>query len=221
MGVVRHALLFALLSFGVCGIAGAQGPDAGLVNQVAGDVSYVGSGGGAGLVQAFMKMRQGDSYSLATGALLKIVYFQNGRQETWRGPSRFRSGAEQSEPLAGAVYEVANLPTGVAQKIQKIPELLQMAKLGGIQVRGTAPRQRASLEQQAEVAAARSICAQMRQHLSQDDITPELYLFAVLQENLLYDEMKTVADEMLRKQPANQEAQRLAEWAKVRTQPSR
>jgi hypothetical protein len=33
--------------------------------------------------------------------------------------------------------------------------------------------------------------------------------------------MKTVVDEMLRKQPGNREAQELAEWVSVRIQPSR
>jgi hypothetical protein len=220
MGAVWSALFVALLSCGNCAAAYAQGTDVGLINQVAGEVGYV-SSSGTGKVQAFMKMRQGDRFNVAAGALLKVVYFQNGRQETWRGPSGFRSGPEHGEPLAGAVYEVAHLPVGVAQKVQRIPELLQMAKLGGIQVRGTTPKQRASLEQQAEVAAARTTYAQMRQQVPQDDITPELYLFTVLQDYLLYEDMKAVADEMLRKQPANQEAQQLAEWARVRVQSSR
>jgi hypothetical protein len=220
MMAVMRALQIAALLLAGSGVVNAQGADVGLVNQVAGDASYVGSSGG-GKVQAFMKMRQGDRFTLAAGALLKVVYFQNGRQETWRGPAGFRSGPEHGEPLAGTVYEVVNLPLGVPQKIQRIPDLLQMAKLGGIQVRGSTPKQRASPEQQTEVAAARTAYARLRQQLPQDDITPELYLFTVLQENLLYDDMKTVADEMLRRQPGNQEAQQLAEWARARVQSSR
>jgi hypothetical protein len=220
MGAVRSALIMAALSLGGSAIGHAQGTDVGLINQVAGDVSYA-SAGGAGKVQAFMKMRQGDRYTVAAGGQVKVIYFQGGRQETWRGPAGFKSGVEHSEALAGTVYEVTNLPLGVPQKIQRIPELLQMAKLGGIQVRGATPKQRASLEQQAEVAAARATYAQMRQQAPQDDITPELYLFTVLQDYLLYEDMKTVADEMLRKQPGNQEAQQLAEWARSRAQPSR
>ena len=220
MGAIRGALFSAVLLLGGSGAGHAQGADAGLINQVAGEVSYV-SNGGSGKAQAFMKMREGDRYTLPAGAQLRVVYFHNGRQETWRGPAGFKSGTEHSEPLAGAVYEVANLPVGVLQKIQRIPELLHMAKLGGIQVRGAAPRQRVSPEQQSEVAAARATYAQLQQQAAADDITPELYLFTVLQEYLLYAEMKVVADEMLRKQPANQEAQQLAEWARVRAQASR
>jgi hypothetical protein len=224
-------MLFAALLLAGIGAVHAQGADVGLINQVAGDVSYA-SDSGAGKVQAFMKMRMGDRFTLPAGAQVKVVYFQNGRQESWRGPAGFKSGSEQSEPLAGAAYEVVTLPVGVAQKIQKIPNLIQMAKmggmqvrevakLGGIQVRSAAAKQRPSPEQQAEVAAARTTYAQLRKQAAQDDITPEFYLFTVLQEYLLYDDMKSAADEMLRRQPGNIEAQQLAEWAGERAQASR
>jgi len=35
----------------------------------------------------------------------------------------------------------------------------------------------------------------MRQKAAAEDITPELYFYSVLQDHLLYDEMKTVTDE--------------------------
>lgn len=220
MEAIRRVLFAGALLLGGYGVGYAQSVDVGLVKQVAGEVSYVGSGG-AGKAQAFMKMRLGDRFTVAAGAEVQVIYFQNGRQETWRGPAGFKSGTEHSEPVVGTVYAVANLPVGVPQKIQRIPELIQMTKLGGMQVRGAAPKQQASLEQQAEVAAARITYDELRQQLPQDDLTPELYLFTVLQDYLLYDDMKTVADEMLRKQPANREAQQLAEWVRLRIQPSR
>lgn len=220
MGAIRRALFAGALLLGGLGVGYAQGIDVGLVPQVAGDVSYV-SSSGAGATHAFMKMRQGDRFTVAAGAQVQVIYFQNGRQETWRGPASFKSGTEYSESLAGTVYEVANLPLAVPQRIQRIPELIQMAKMGGMQVRGVTPKQRASLEQQVELAAARTSYTQLRQQLPRDDITPELYLFTVLQDYLLYDDMKTVVDEMLRKQPGNREAQELAEWVRVRIQPSR
>lgn len=220
MRAIRRVLFAGALLLGGHGAGYAQGINVGLVQQVAGDVSYV-SSSGTGTPHAFMKMRQGDRFTMAAGAQVQVVYFQNGRQETWRGPASFKSGTEHSESLAGTVYEVTNLPVAVPQRIQRIPELIQMAKLGGMQVRGLMPKQQASLEQQAEVAAARASYTQLRQQLPQDDITPELYLFTVLQDYLLYGDMKTVVDEMLRKQPGNVEAQELAEWVRVRIQPSR
>lgn len=220
MGSLRRLLFVCALLLLGHAVGHAQGPDVGLVNQLAGDVSYANSAG-SGMAQAFMKMRQGDRFTVAAGAQVRVVYFQNGRQETWRGPASFRSGTEHSESISGTVYEVAHLPVAVPQKIQRIPELIQMAKLGGVQVRGVAPKQQASLEQQAELAAARTTYAQLRQQLPQEDITPELYLFTVLQDYLLYDDMKTVVDEMLRRQPGNREAQQLGDWVRVRIQASK
>ena len=51
---------------------------------------------------------------------------------------------------------------------------------------------------------------------SAEDITPELYFYSVLQDHLLYDEMKTVTDEMLKRQPANAEAKELAAYVQSR-----
>jgi hypothetical protein len=173
MRLIRRVLIAGALLLGGQALGHAQGSDVGLVQQVAGDVSYV-SSSGTGKTRAFMKMREGDRFTVGAGARVQVVYFQNGRQETWRGPAGFKSGMDHSESLAGTVYEVAHLPLAVPQRIQKIPELLQMAKLGGIQVRGVKPKQQASLEQQAEVAAAaaRTTYTQLRQQLREDDITP-------------------------------------------------
>jgi hypothetical protein len=221
MKPMRLVLLACALVLSAHGVGFAQvAKDVGLVQQVSGEVIYA-SPSGTGKAQAFMKMRQGDRFAVPPGAQIQVIYFQNGRQETWRGASVFKAAVENSETVSGTVYEVANLPVAVPQKIQRIPELIQMAKLGGIQVRGTTPKQNASLEQQSEVAAARATYAKLRQQLPQEDITPELYLFTVLQDYLLYDDMKVVVDEMLRKQPGSREAQQLAEWVSTRVQPAR
>lgn len=218
MGTIWRVLVAGALFAGACGVGNAQAIDVGLVQQVAGEVTYA-SPTGTGKVRAFMKIRQGDRFTLPASAQVQIVYFQNGRRETWRGPASFNVRAERSEALRGTAQEVANLPVAVSQKIQKIPDMIQMARLGGIQVRSAPQKPRVDAQEKAELAAARATYTQLRQQLPPDDITPELYLFAVLQDSLLYDEMKTVVDEMMRKQPASGEARQLAEWLRVRLQP--
>ena len=69
--------------------AGAQSSDVGLVNQLSGDVAYTAQGGTQSKAQAFMKVRQGDRFSLPAGAQLRLVYFNGSRQETWKGPASF------------------------------------------------------------------------------------------------------------------------------------
>jgi hypothetical protein len=199
--------------------AGAQSSDVGLVNQLSGEVAYTVQGGTQSKAQAFMKVRQGDRFTLSAGAQLRLVYFNGSRQETWKGPASFKAGTQQSEALSGQVAEATQLPSGVAQKIAQVPNLVQIAKLGrsgGIAVRGGGKPGRLSSEQQAEVSEAKATYAQMRQKASAEDITPELYFYSVLQDYLLYDDMKSVTDEMLKRQPGNPEAQELAAYVKNR-----
>ena len=209
----------AALLLGVSLGAGAQSSDVALVNQLSGEVSYAGKGGTESKAQPYMKVRQGDRFTLPAGAQLRLVYFNGSRQETWSGPASFRAGTQQSEVLSGQAAQAAQLPSGVAQKIAQVPNLVQIAKLGrsgGIAVRGGGKPGRLSSEQQAEVSQAKAVYAQMRQKASAEDITPELYIYTVLQDHLLYEDMKTVTDEMLKRQPNNAEAQELAAYVKSR-----
>ena len=135
-----HHLLRALAVFGLAfGVAHAQSGDVGLINLLSGDVSYQPDGAPASKAQAFMKVRSGDRFTVAAGAQLRIVYFQGGRQETWRGPVTVKAGAQQSDAGSAQPAQVSTLPGAVPQKIAQVPELIQIAKLGrsgGVAVRG-------------------------------------------------------------------------------------
>lgn len=198
-------------------VALAQGADVGLVNMVSAEVTYAPAAGMPGKVQAFMKLREGDRVTVPAGGQVRVVYFESARQERWAGPASFRAGKAAGEPLSGKPAEVATLPAGAAQRIAQVPQLVQLAKLGGIQVRGMTRAQKASMEQQAAVGEARATYEKMRKDLPADDLTPELYLFAALHDYLLYDDMKVVVDEMLRKQPASAEVKSLADWVRSKT----
>src|SRR5439155_22433170 len=122
---------------------------------------------------------------------------------------------------SGAQPQVTTLPSGVPQKISQTPELIQIAKLGrsgGVAVRGTQPAPRLTPQQQAEVRQARQTYEQLRQTSAADDITPELYLYSVLQDHLLYNDMKQVVAEMQKRQPANADVAVMAEYVKVKTE---
>lgn len=194
--------------------------DVGLVNHLSGDVSYA-SGAKTAKAQAFMKVRDGDRFNVAQGASIRVVYFQGGRQETYNGPASFTAGAQQSSVQTGAQPHVTTLPSGVPQKISQTPELLQIARLGrsgGVAVRGTSGERRLTAQQQAEVRQARDIYEKMRGTAAQDDITPEIYLYSVLQDHLLYNDMKPVVEEMARRQPNNTDVAELVAYVKVKTE---
>lgn len=212
---VLRALAGVLLA-AASAAAAPQGADVGLVNLVSGEVRFAPLSGAPGKVQPFMRVRDGDRFVLSAGAQLRIVYFEGSRQERWEGPASLRAGRKLGEPIQGRPAEVAALPAGVPQRMARIPELVQNARLGGVQVRGggvpgTAPQGAAP-----PLADARATYGAMRKAWRADDITPELYYYAVLHEHQRYEEMQAVTDEMLRKQPQNEDVKALAAWVRAR-----
>jgi len=194
--------------------------DVGLINHMTGDVSYT-SGSTAAKAKPFMKVREGDRFTVPAGAQVRVVYFNGGRQESFSGPAAFTTGSQQSSVQSGAQPQVTTLPSGVPQKIAQTPELVAIAKLGrsgGVAVRGTGREQRLTPAQQAEVRQARQTYTEMRKTASADDIVPEQYLYAVLQDHLLYEDMKSVVAEMQKRQPANPDVAVMADYVKVKTE---
>lgn len=207
---MRNAL-FLLLAF-LAGGAAAQ--DVGLINHLSGDASYA-SGSTRAKAAAYMKIREGDRFTLAPGAQLRVVYFQGSRQESFSGPARFVAGKDASKVESGAAPQVSTLPAGVSQRIEKTPELLAIAKLGragGVTVRSGMRPKPLSPEQEAEVKQARATYDQLRQSAPADDITPELFLYSVLDEHRLYQDMKVIVSEMQRRQPGNADVAAMAEY---------
>jgi len=213
-----RALRFALAA-GLAYWAGAawaqSSADVALVNQLSGDVVYIDGGGRQNKAQAFMRVRQGDRFTLSAGGAVRVVYLKGGRQESWTGPAAFRAGSAQSDVISGSRPRVVTLPGDVPQRIARVPELIQATRLGGVTLRDAA-RGRPPLTsgEQAEVARAKAAYRKMRAATSADDVTPELYLFSVLQDFSLYDELKSVAEDMQRRQPASAEIRELANWAR-------
>jgi hypothetical protein len=194
--------------------------DVGLINQLNGDVSYT-SGGSSAKAKPFMKVREGDKFTVPAGAQLRIVYFQGGRQESYAGPAALTAGAQASTQQSGAQPQVTSLPAGVPQKIAQTPELVQIARLGrsgGVAVRGAQQEQRLTPQALAEVRQARQTYEQLRKSAAANDIVPEQYLYAVLQDHLLYEDMKSVVAEMQKRQPSNPDVAVMAEYVKVKTE---
>ncbi len=186
--------------------------DVGLINQMQGEVTYQG-GSAATRATPFMKVRDGDRFTVAEGALLRVVYFDGGRQETWKGPAVFKAGSKQGEATAGRP-EVSQVPGSAPAKLAQTAEVIQIAKLGragGVTVRGV-KTQKLSASQSAEVAAAKKTYESWRATAAADDITPELFLYTVLDSHMMYEDMKAVVKSMQERQPGSQEVKELAAW---------
>src|SRR5437868_247942 len=195
-GVLR-ALIALLASAGWIAAAHAAG-DVGVINHLAGLVTVT-NGANTSKAQAYMNIHVGDQFEVPEGVVVKVAYFQGGRQEWFSGPTSFTIGTNQSIVRRGSSPQVSVLPSGVPQKISQTPDLVHIARLSTTSGYASAREQRLTPQQQAEVREAREIYAKLRAETPPDDITPELYLYSVLQDQLLYGEMKVVVAEMARR----------------------
>jgi hypothetical protein len=220
MKFLSHALaIFAFTAASAVAPAIAQSSaDAGMINQLNGEVTYQASGVAAARASAYMKLREGDVLRVPAQSSMRMVYFATGRQEVWRGPAAFTVGAKESTTQAGQP-EVSQLPGGVPAKLAQTPDMLQIAKLGragSVTVRGGLRPTSLSSAQQAEVAEARKTYETMKAGMAADDIMPEIYFYTVIQNYSMYDEMKGLVKIMQTKQPGNEVVRDLDAWVENR-----
>jgi hypothetical protein len=199
----------SLASVGV--VQAQQASDVGLVNALQGDVTYQGKEGPANKAQPYMRVRHGDKVTLAPSATMRISYTTASRQENWTGPASFVATSTGGELLKGNKPEVTALPAAVPQKLARVSELMNTSRVGGLVVRAIGSGSTPATKE--DIAEAMSAYESMRATSSQNDVTPELFLFSVFQEHGMLDDMKMVAKDMMARQPGNPEIQRLAQWA--------
>jgi hypothetical protein len=210
-------------------------PDVGIVTQLSGEVTYWNEGyqKTPEKAEVFMKVRRGDYLKIPAGGAIQLVYFENGRQESWKGPAslvvtEMQSRVEKGRELPGQP-EVVILSNEASQGMRRIPVLLRRARLsrsgGGVMVRGvptvSAKPVSPTKEEQAEIAMAKEAYQKLRKQAKADDITPELTLLGVLADYEQHDEMEKVIKDAMKIQPDNQVLKELDEWVKTqkRSQP--
>lgn len=203
------AFVFASTAAGLA-LAKEVAADVGLVNALTGDVSYQSENGSSQKAQPYMRLRHGDKVTLASGASIRISYTTVSQQESWTGPSSFVATSSGGELLKGNKPEVKKLPAAVPQKLARVSELMNTSRVGGLVVRSAKATKSASKEEIAEAMAAYEL---MRAEAAPSDVTPELFLYSVFEENGLEDDLKIVARDMLSRQPNSPDIQKLAKAA--------
>lgn len=187
--------------------------DVGIVNQLAGDVTYTTSSDNtARKIQPYARIRHGDKISVGSGGEIRISYFSASRQEAWKGAAAFVATSTGGELLKGNKPEVKALPAVVSQKLARVPELMNTSRIGGVVVRSLSVQQDRA-QRYREVADAMSAYETMRAQSAENDVTPELYLMSVLIDNEMYADLKSVVQEIQKRQPNNAEVRQFANWA--------
>jgi len=213
-------------------------PDVGLVTKLSGEVTYSNEAekGPPAKALAFMKIRQGDMLALSPGAKVTLIYFSNGRQETWDGPVSFKVGKENSQTTGAHGLEgkpqVQVVPSIIAGKIGNIEVPLprdRTSRSGHTKIRGdsagkepSAPVVPRVLDNvgQAQIKEAKKKYVSLKKDLGSESVTPELFLLSVFTEYEQYEEMEHIIEMMLKKQPDNAALKDLAVWIKNGSQES-
>ena len=189
-----------LIAGPVSGSAQEPAPEVGMITLLEGDVGFSNElmDCQPGLAIAFMKMYEGDRYDLPPGSEMRLVYFSNGRQETWKGPAVFVVTPEGAEPEGDAGGpEVAELPAEVAGNMSELPENLEYPGMG----RGGVSVMRGGCCDDEELEQAWNYYEELSKQTAPDDITPELYMLGVLSRLKRYNEMDQLVRVILAKQP--------------------
>lgn len=190
-------LTVAIIAFPISGTAADK--EAGMITQAQGSATYTTGQDKDKPVVAFMKLRVGDKLTLGKDAKLQLVYFENGRQETWTGAAKVVIGANESQAAGTAnPPQVKKLPAIVLQQLSRAPGVVSdlKSRSGMILVRSLPMVELRKLDENYTA---------LRKEAAEDDVTPELYMLAGLHELKLYRDMKPVLEDMRRRQPNNPE----------------
>jgi len=225
-------VICALLVGAAPAAAQASSPDVALVTKITGEVSYGSEGGPLKPAQTFMKIRQGDQFKVPKDGALQFVFFANGRQETWSGPSNLVIGdaagqaTGEKEPLPKP--EVIVLPAKATRR------LVDAAPLSGASLRYTGaiqtmapqttsplgkPVQPLTAAAQIDLKEAKKTYHQMLKKASADDVTPELYYLSVLADYGQTAEMAEVVAAMAAKRPGDAAVKRMQDWVRAQSAP--
>ena len=162
--------------------------DVGMITQLGGEATITGGSAGSGSQAAvpFLKIASGDKISLSNGAQLKIVYFGNGRQETWKGGGQIEVGGLESK--SNLKPEFSQLPALVVNQLAKTPAAGQQGKAGMVRMRSIGnPDAAKHLDKQ---------YADLKRDAAAGDTTPEVYLLSGLVELKDFARARTVLGDL-------------------------
>jgi hypothetical protein len=217
MNVSSRLALFALLSLFISVSAFAQQQRVAVVTLLAGEVSYSKENLPDSPARLFMGAFPGDRFTLNAGAQIRVIYPEVSREEVWRGPVTIRVMEKQGDSTNGKPLQISKPEGDIPHYLNYAPDLIQVAKLSRTLMRRPGvPPPRITPAQRETIANAQKSYALMRTSASVGDIAPEMYLYAVLLDFLLYEEAVPVTTEMLKVQPDNEDIKALLDYVTFR-----
>jgi hypothetical protein len=181
-------LLLGLVALPACA---QEALDAALVTDVQGQVVRTTPQGKKPL-PAFVKLKRGDSLTLDK-ARLQVVYFANGRQETWQGSGRIDILDDGGKSAGLPAPEVKTLPNVIVRQIAHTPALDSQGRAGTLRLR--------SMPAHGELAKLEAGYRELRAQTPPDDLTPETYLLAGLSDLRELDRIDAVIADLRKSHP--------------------
>lgn len=185
------------ISLIVLGCSQVRATEVALVTSVQGAVARL-AGVAPVAIEAFVKLKDGDRLSLEKGSRLQVVYFENGRQETWSGPGRLELTPLEGKASGLPPPEVKTLPLVMARQLARTPALDSQGRGGVTRLRSVpGPDAMAKLD---------STYQDLKSRAGPDDLGPEMYLLSGLFDMRELDRVERVLGDLQQERPKNAEA---------------
>ena len=148
-------------------------------------------------VEGFVKLNEGDKLILDKDSRLQLLYFDNGRLETWSGTCRLEMTLREGKASGLPAAEVKSVPMVMARQIARTPAL-------DGQNRGGVTRLR-SVPSQDAMARLEDTYQDLRNRAARDDLGPEMYLLSGLFEIRELERVERVLGDLQQDRPKNPE----------------
>lgn len=109
--------------------------DVALVTALQGKVVIVGSGGASTDASPFVRLSDGATLRVGSGARVQVTYFDNGRQESWPENTQFKVEGRKGVSVQGQPANVRTLPQMVLTQLRDSPVAGESGRVGAVRVR--------------------------------------------------------------------------------------
>jgi len=185
-------IILAWVSGAVPAMAAAE---AALITSLNGKVVRIGADAP---VEAFVKLKSGDNLTLEKDAQIQITYFENGRQESWRGTGKLAIGTQESQGTGLPAAQVKQLPLAIVKQIARTPSLDSQGRAGVMRLR--------AIPTPDAIAKIDETYRQMRSETAKNDLNPEIYLLSGMLEMRELDRVDQVLTDLREAHPGSMEA---------------
>ena len=196
----RSAVTVAVVML-VLGSAAHAAADVALITALDGKVARA-TVAGAQDMEAFVKLKAGDVLNTVKGASVQIVYFENGRQESWSGVGKLEITPTEGRATGLPAPQVKQLPLIIVKQMARTPTLDSQGRAGVTRLRAIATPE--------AITTLDETYKKMRAEAPREDLNPELYLLAGMFELKQLDRVEKTLNELKQAQPANNQVKMLA-----------